>query len=321
MDIVETNGTADIAPRVAPERALNADSNVVYVHTQATFSVVALPECKVCKKPVKDFFEGPCGHLMHETCVNNPCTLCEPTVDDKVFGMVLYALGGTMGLSDLLTRDYYMAVLHSLCPGYFFFFRLLVVGVKNKILRCGGRIHTEWDEIIFLGACLTAYESPEVAIPAMWVTGFYYMPIDFYKGPYAKIIEAVLSMSLMYAGMLAVHQNEAMGVLVISAVSWRYLWTWPRLWDLHPGNCFGLLGIALYVAVCLGLGVLVHQTFHNMVVGQVYLLSQVFFSQRSMRHYFRAKEASMIVFIALQVLISTVVHKLNYYEARLRSQK
>lgn len=301
--------------------AVSTQPNVVYIQHQPTFTVSVLPACKVCNQPVTGYHEGPCGHLMHQTCETGACRLCQPLLEDKLVASAVWAMGGFMGLSDLMLRQYYMAVLHSLCPGYFFLYRLILIGLRDVVLSRLYRTHSEMDEYVFLFSCYLAFP-PEFAVVAMWVTGFYYMPInELYRGPYPRLVEAAVSMGCMAMALMALHENEAVGVTLVSATAAYRMWKWPTIWDIHLGNCFGFLSMAMFVGGSLCVGVFVHQTFHTVAYVQIHILSQVFFSQRSMRHYFKAQDATIIAFLSVAWTVSIMVNKLNVYEARLRSQK
>jgi hypothetical protein len=240
---------------------------------------------------------------MHSSCVDKQCNACLPGVENRVVSWVLWLFMGATGTPYLLSRQYYLAILNAMCPGYFFVYRLsFIVGAGNYLNK------DRSDEFIFVFACSQVYGG-WFSIISMWITGFYY--VDLHIGTWKTYIEPVVSMVSMSVAIGGLHYNRQMGMIVTTGFTMYHIWKWPSLWDLHFGNCFGILTIGMYVVVCLVIIGAIDRMFESLIPMQIYVISHVFYRQRSMKHYFSANQAYIIVFVSLQMFVSILMRKID----------
>lgn len=306
MQITPIVGSDDQQVARAPQQPA---PQIVVIHDTPQFVVREFPLCNVCKQPMSEYKVGHCGHLMHDACMNGTCGLCEPTIENKVFAWMLWLLMGTTGVSHLLTRQYYLAVLHALCPGFFFLFRVWCVFGSDVVLGGTYLFGSKTDEVIFILACNAAYR-PEMSILAMWVIGEYYTPLpDFIPQRWQGITEFVFSVGSMFLMVVALHINEQLGVTLLALCLGRYVWKLPSIWDIHPGNCFGFFSIAFLIFGSILAAGVINQTFHTNIALQVFLLSRVFFYQRSMKNYFTMQRAQIVVYSSWHIIYMIQMHQ------------
>lgn len=129
------------------------------------------------------------------------------------------------------------------------------------------------------------------------------------------MLDAITSMLVMSFAMIGLHHNKFMGTLVLAMGAWYYLWSWPRLWDFHLGNCFGLLSISMFVSLCLFIAGAIENTFETHVVFQIFIVSRLFFRQRSMKKFFSPIQSQGIVYFVWQLLFTINTNQINYYKS------
>lgn len=144
-----------------------------------TFVTLELPKCLVCMKPIDYYFVGTCQHIMHRECAagNGICKACEPSIENKFFATLIRVLGASNGMGQLLTNNYYEAIMHALCPGLQFLHEISLGMFVAKTLK-----HMKYEtvsrqlinEFIFVYTC-TLYYPPAFAVISAWIVGWYYV--------------------------------------------------------------------------------------------------------------------------------------------------
>ncbi len=293
--------------------ATTPNTPIVVINDKPTFTIREFPLCTVCNEPVWQYTEGPCRHIMHDTCVGKQCRVCVPSVENTLLSWILWFLMGNIGASHLLTKEYYLAILHAMCPGYFYLFRISTIGILCNVLGLTPVFADQVDELVFVFACSQAYR-PEFAVVSMWVAGFYYVPVPN-VGKWTQMLDAVTSMLAMSIAMAGLHHNKFMGTLVLALGACYYLWSWPRLWDFHLGNCFGLLSISMFASLCIFIAGVIENTFDTHVVFKIFIVSRLFFRQRDMKNFFSPIQSQGIVYLVWQLLFTINTNQINYYKS------
>lgn len=208
--------------------------------------------CVSCDGPIVNAWDTRtlgCRHVAHASCPAC-CFVCTPYFGKS--GMVntaLVTVMGQMGWAQHLTGDWRGSIMYASTFGFLWF-------LKPFVWLTGSNDFVYLIIVGYLYSGLFGSELP--ACVALWVSGMY----GFETFPLPFIVDNAVCL----VGVRLFRVSDVAGSMVAFLLAFRAVWTWPRMWDVHVGNCCGAGSLMLAVAFASAVSAtavagLTHETF------------------------------------------------------------
>lgn len=214
------------------------------------------PPCAVCSEPLMFIFAlrlvEPCKHVAHQWCKEDKCVFCyrPPRWYDKILARVLtYTWYGMMGDAHAMLGEYRRSVMMATTLMFYWAIGLLVKFILKglgPVLRFVRIPVPTYDNALYFIIFVWWYErllgTAVSSCLALWISGEYGMD-------WAHPAGHAVDMSLCVVTTYAFSWWDLTGALTVFMITFHKVWSWPRIWDIHPGNCCGAGSVAFAVGV------------------------------------------------------------------------
>lgn len=245
------------------------------------------PPCVACNEPLVVSYAMrayECKHIAHSWCFQQQkkCPACvvappAPPKSSWTWWILSATWYGIMGEAHARNGEYRRSVMMATTLGFLWSTQPFVALVRLLFKR---DLETPVFFMLFVWLYSKWLGSTLASCVALWIAGEYGIATWPYAAGYA--VDILICTAFTYLFQIW----DVTGSLAVFVVTFRAIWRWPSMWDIHAGNCCGagsvLAGVflAALMGACAASG-LVHETFDAVRPMHAWIVARSLFNRQT----------------------------------------